>query len=235
MPGTSTVQSNGTHHGVSANSHRPSYLDTADSDYAGLSFTDQLQAQGPFALQPYQLALSGDLAADRAMPSASAAAAAPTTPGTAATALYLLEPGNTSLISIYDINQGQIGDCFLLASIGEIALWHPSAIMNMIHANADGTETVTLHLAASGQLPTYGTTQFRATTVTVTNVFPSYAVNNGATQDVVNGVKEIWVQVLEKAVATLEGGYNSIAYGGYPEIAMEELTGQQASWMSPGS
>ena len=46
--------------------------------------------------------------------------------------LYLQETGDTSLISVNDINQGQIGDCFLLSSIGEIALWHPSAITNMI-------------------------------------------------------------------------------------------------------
>ena len=236
MPGTATVQSNSTHHGVSANGHRPSYLDTADSDYAAPSFTDQLQTSGPFALQPYQLTLSSGLAADRAMPSASAAAAPPGTPGTGATALYLQEAGETSLISIYDINQGQIGDCFLLSSIGEIALWHPDAITNMITANANGTETVTLHLAASGQLPTYGTTSFKTTTVTVNNnTFLSDGVNSGATQDVVNGVKEIWVQVLEDAVATLGGGYNSISNGGSPMIAMEELTGQATTWMSPAS
>ena len=160
--------------------------------------------------------------------------APPSTPGAATTALYLQEPGDLSVISVNDINQGQLGDCFLLAAIGEIALWHPNAIMNMIYANPDGTETVTLNLAANGQLPTYGTTSFKPTTVTVNNTFPSNAVNNGATQDVVAGVKEIWVQVLEKAVATLGGGYNSIANGGSPMIAMEELAGQQTSWISPG-
>ena len=51
----------------------------------------------------------------------------------------------------------------------------------------------------------------------------------------VNGQKEIWVQVLEKAVATLGGGYNYIANGGNPMIAMEELTGQSTTSMSPAS
>jgi len=74
--------------------------------------------------------------------------------------LYLQEAGDASLISVRDINQGQMGDCFLLSSIGEIALFHPSAIMNMITVNADGTESVTLYLAASGALPTFGTTSF---------------------------------------------------------------------------
>jgi hypothetical protein len=85
-----------------------------------------------------------------------ATAAAPPTVYATATltqVLYLQEAGNTSLIAVSDINQGQIGDCFLLSSIGELALWHPSAITDMICANANGTETVTLYLAATGQLP----------------------------------------------------------------------------------
>ena len=149
--------------------------------------------------------------------------------------LYLQETGDPALISVNDIHQGQIGDCFLLSSIGELALWHPSAITNMIRVNADGTETVTLYVAASGALPWFGTTSFKAVSVTVNNIFPSNVVNNGASQDVLNGQKEIWVQVLEKAVATLNGGYNAIANGGYPVISMEELTGQAATWISPSS
>lgn len=149
--------------------------------------------------------------------------------------LYLQEAGTTAAISVYDINQGQIGDCFLLSPIGEIALWRPSAITNMIHANANGTETVTLYVASNGSLPGYDTTGYKAVSVTVSNVFPTNTVNNGATQDVVNGQREIWVQVLEKAVATLDGGYAAIANGGYPFGAMEELTGQAATCVSPGS
>src|SRR5262249_46744292 len=164
-----------------------------------------------------------------ALPSIVRTSAAPTQ------VLYLQEQGESSVINVLDINQGQIGDCFLLSSIGEIALFHPSAIMNMINANADGTETVTLYLASNGQLPTYGTTSFKPTYINVTNSFPSYAVNNGASQDVYNGQKEIWVQVLEKAVATLNGGYNGIAYGGNPMIAMAELVGQPTTWTSPTS
>jgi hypothetical protein len=149
--------------------------------------------------------------------------------------LYLQEVGDPTPISVNDIHQGQFGDCFLLSSIGEIALWHPSAITNMIHVNAIGSETVTLYLGANGSLPTFGTTSFTPTSITVKNAFQSNAVNNGATQDVLNGQKEIWVQVLENAVATLNGGYSGIAGGGYPVIAMEELTGQAASWMSASS
>ncbi len=49
------------------------------------------------------------------------------------------------------------------------------------------------------------------------------------------GVKEIWPAVLEKAVAMLDGGYNAIAHGGNPVLAMETLTGRTATYLSPAS
>jgi hypothetical protein len=150
-------------------------------------------------------------------------------------ALYLTEAGDTTAISYDDIHQGQIGDCFLLSSIGEITLTNPSFISNMIKTNANGTETVTLYENKTGALPTFGTSSYKSITETVTNTFQSNAVNNGATQDVVGNQKEIWVQVLEKADAQLSGGYNAISNGGNPMIAMEELTGKAASYMSPAS
>jgi hypothetical protein len=152
--------------------------------------------------------------------------------GTSGMALYLTEAGDTAAISVSDLHQGQIGDCYLISSIGELALNHASAISNMIHVNADRSETVKLYIGANGRLPTFGTTMYKQVGVTVTNVFPNYAVNNGASQDVVGGVKEIWPQVIEKAVATLYGGYGAIANGGNPVITMEELTGHEALPMS---
>jgi hypothetical protein len=161
-------------------------------------------------------------------------AAAPTA-DTPTDTLYVPEPGDPSGISIDNINQGQIGDCFLLSSIGELALFHPASITDMIHVNANGTETVTLHEASSGTLPGFGTTSFDSVNVTVTNSFPGDAVNNGADQAVYGGYKAIWPQVLEKAVATLDGGYNAISGGGSPVIAMEELTGHPATYISPSA
>jgi Calpain family cysteine protease len=148
-------------------------------------------------------------------------------------ALFLTEAGTTTAISVADINQGQLGDCFLLSSFGEEALFHPSAITNMIHNNGNGTETVTLYTDRSGHLPTFGSTSFKAATVTINNSFPTNSVDNGAKQDVVGRQKEIWPQVVEKANATFNGGYGAIANGGYPVLAMEELTGQMAASISP--
>ena len=150
-------------------------------------------------------------------------------------ALYLTEAGDKTAISVGDLHQGQIGDCFLISSIGELALFHSANLSSMIKPGANGTETVTLYTAANGSLPTFGTSAFKAVSVTVSNLFPTYSVNNAANQDVVGSQKEIWAQVVEKAVATLYGGYGAIAYGGNPMIAMEELTGKSATCMSPAS
>ena len=149
--------------------------------------------------------------------------------------LFGQETGDTVAISVNDIHQGQLGDCFLLSAIGEIALNSPSTIMSMIHANADGTETVTLHGDARGHLPVTLGAPAATLTETVTNVFDSRAVNNGAGQDVVGGQKEIWAQVMEKAYAQAGGGYASIANGGSPVLALEALTGHAASFQSGAS
>lgn len=155
------------------------------------------------------------------------------TPAAPATALFLTEAGDTAAISVNDLHQGQIGDCFLVASIGEMALFHPTAISNMIKVNADGTETVTLYTDKTGAPVYFGDTAFKAKAITINNVFQSNAINNGATQDVVGGTKEIWGQVMEKAVATLDGGYGAISNGGNPMIAMEQLTGHSATAVAP--
>ena len=152
-----------------------------------------------------------------------------------AQALYLTEPGTGTPISVGDINQGQLGDCYLLSSIGEIALLKPAFISNAIHTNGNGTESVTLYACSNGRLPTGISTSFKAVTETVTNKFPNTSVNNGAAQDVVGNQKEIWPQVLENAYASLIGGYGAIGSGGSPLIAMEELTGHAASAVSPAN
>ena len=163
----------------------------------------------------------------------SGSSTAPQTPSQAQ-ALYLQEPGTATPISVDDIHQGQIGDCYLLSSIGEMALNDPGAISNMIHSNPNGTETVTLYTGPSGQMPGIATVSFKPVSVTVSNVFPTVSVDNGSAQDVVGNQKEIWPQVLEKAVATLDGGYGVIDAGGNPTTAMEQLTGHRASDLSVG-
>ena len=76
-------------------------------------------------------------------------------------------------------------------------------------------ETVILYTDRNGRLPTFSTTSFKATSVIVTKAsrpVGQQPSNPGRGRN----QKEIWPQVIEKAFATLAGGYGAIANGGYP-------------------
>ena len=196
------------------------------------SLLNQSHAADPFS-QPSDTPWA-DLAPDANDGSFSAvAAAAVIKPVPLVNVLFLQETGDTAAISVNDLHQGQFGDCFLIASIGELALTHPDAITKMIKVNANGTETVTLYTDKNGHVAGYGATAFKPVSVTIDNSFSSVGVNNASNQDVLGGQKEIWPQVLEKAIATLDGGYSAIANGGNPMIVMQELTGHTATNLAP--
>ena len=46
-----------------------------------------------------------------------------------------------------DVHQGNIGDCYFVATLGEVALRNPNAIQNMFIANSDGTFEVRFYQA----------------------------------------------------------------------------------------
>jgi hypothetical protein len=153
--------------------------------------------------------------------------------------LFLKEPGDAGDVDDKDINQGYIGDCFLLASIGEIARVSPAMIKHMIKDNKDGTYTVTLYQKEGGLWAgiksAFGDPSFKAVAVTVDGNFPAGgSASPNAGQDVVGGKKEIWPQLIEKAYAKLHGGYSGIDKGGSPQDALEALTGHKVKEKSVG-
>jgi hypothetical protein len=150
--------------------------------------------------------------------------------------LFFSEPDGAPALSYNEIDQGTLGDCWVLSSFGEEALTNPSAIPQMIHSNGNGTETVTLYTSATGQLPTSGTTSYMPVNVLVNNaLFSPVGVNGAASisQGVIGDTQAIWPQVLESAFATLNGGYAAIGAGGYPVVALEEMTGMSAISLQP--
>lgn len=122
--------------------------------------------------------------------------------------------------SMNDINQGVLGDCYLLASLAEVACQDPSLIQQMITNNGDNT---------------YGIRFF------VNGVAEYVTVNNDLADDgtIFNNSPNIWASLIEKAYAQIQAAgeitgntasndgnsYSTIGNGGFPAYALEEITG----------
>ena len=125
--------------------------------------------------------------------------------------------------SASDVNQGYLGDCYLLASLAEVASQDPSAISSMIVADGNGAYGV--RFSVDGQ----------ARYVTV----DAQLANGGA---IFNSGSNIWASLIEEAYAELQtqgdvtgnsmtagNSFTSIGNGGAPELALEEITGAAPS------
>jgi hypothetical protein len=127
--------------------------------------------------------------------------------------LPLFNPGTGGPAPDTDINQGLDGDCWFLSALGAIAARNPDLITRHVHANSNGTYTVTFYRDGHPQ------------EVTVTDDYPStpggYAYAHPST-----GGK--WAMVYEKAYAQMKGGYRAI-YGGFGQTGLADLTGAHAS------
>ena len=165
-------------------------------------------------------------------PAADSSPAGAASPGAPSDILYLAEPGDPGTIQATDINQGEIGDCWALAAVAELALFHPAAITQMIHANNDGSYTVSLYAGSGGKLPGYndpGADLVQVLETVSPSDFLPVGVNSQTGSTTVGSQTEIWPQVIESALAKLNGGFSVIDQGGWPSAAMEELTDDKAS------
>lgn len=122
--------------------------------------------------------------------------------------------------SLDDINQGAIGDCWWLASMGALANTQEGreTIRNMITENPNGTYTVRF---PDGEQ------------VTVTPFFPVKEAGNIAYAQPNGDPPVIWPLILEKALAEREGSYGELV-GGWSSKGMEALTGQKSTTYDTG-
>lgn len=132
--------------------------------------------------------------------------------------LFIHDPFDKNEIDINDVEQGSLGDCYLIAAIAAIAQQNPELIRDMIHDNGDGTYTVTFH--AKNKLLGFETDGYSDVEITVSLDGNEYAHLG----DQIGNSQEVWVQVIEKAYAEWRGGYDHIE-GGWPHKALEVLTG----------
>lgn len=133
--------------------------------------------------------------------------------------------------SYTDINQGQLGNCYFLASLAEVALRNSSAITSMFVVNGDGTYTVRFF---NGGTAAY---------VTVDSFLPTNASGNaiyaGMGRNHANAANELWVMLAEKAYVQAnqfgwirsglsgngQNAYSAIE-GGYIYAALGHITGK---------
>lgn len=119
-------------------------------------------------------------------------------------------------INITDVRQGNIGDCYFIATIASVAHLDPNLIANAITDNGDGTYSVRL-FDQTGR-PQYITVD--ADLYRYANGTPIYGRGTNP--------REIWIPIIEKAYAQMRGGYDQIGHGGSPADAIHALTGYSA-------
>jgi hypothetical protein len=128
--------------------------------------------------------------------------------------------------SYTDLNQGALGDCYLLAAAGAIAKSNTTAITNIFTDNGDGTWTVRFYYDNG---PTYVTDY-----VTVDNMLPvngSILIYAGYGSIYTNTSNELWTALLEKAYAQwnetgLEGRDGTNTYAGIASGWMDSVNSQ---------
>lgn len=135
--------------------------------------------------------------------------------------------GDTEAIMPKDVNQGALGDCWLLSSLMTLAKSNPQAIRDAITGPlSDGSYNVRLFKKKGrGKRAS-----FEAETINVTSSFVTWktggyeAYAHGGDTDK-NGNEELWVKLIEKAYAKWKGSFAKID-GGWEENALEALTGK---------
>lgn len=134
-----------------------------------------------------------------------------------------------------DVQQGHLGDCWLLASLAAVARANPGVIARGIEDHGDGTFTVTVFVEEKGALA--------ARRVQLTPEFPQYQTTllqrlwPGTTRFAYaqpgDDTEEAWVMLYEKAVAAVKGGKYEALDGGPGLEGLQMVTGTKAEFLVP--
>lgn len=148
------------------------------------------------------------------------------------------KPGDIdSLTDIHhnDVEQGYLGDCYFLAALAAVAKANPNAIRNLITPKGDGTYDVRLYVKKKKLL------DWRGLNPVIVNITAELPTHKEGGRDVpiyaAEGDKELWVPLVEKAYAELNGKKYKSKYkrieGGYGTQGIEAITGQEADKFNP--
>lgn len=119
-----------------------------------------------------------------------------------------------------DVNQGNTGDCYFMAAIGEVALQDPNAIESMIVSDGGGVYGVRFEVDGQDDWVTVN-----SSLPTLTSASP-WA--NGSDLEFANG-DVLWPALLEKAFAEVSPGDSYAAISGGTGAVLSEITGQSVS------
>ena len=133
--------------------------------------------------------------------------------------------------SYTDVQQGEVGDCYFLAALAEIAIQNRSAITSMFIVNGDGTYTVRFFNGSQAQYVTVD--QQLPTTSSGTLIFDGLGASAASASNV------LWVALAEKAYVEINecgwirpsglgGGVNVYTdiSSGDPYMVLGQVTGQ---------
>jgi hypothetical protein len=150
--------------------------------------------------------------------------------------LFVKGAGDVDEVSMNDVKQRNLGDCYFMSALAAVARTDPQRIKDMVVDHGDGTYTVTFKQRV-GSDP-YA--QFIDHPITVTGDFPGGVSGRGhaAGGDLTDqGTLEIWPLVFEKAFGQYmntvnpyemfkDNPYGQLAWAGTPLLALEALTGR---------
>ncbi len=133
-------------------------------------------------------------------------------------------------VSLNDITQGQLGDCYFMAALGAIARIKPDWIKGLIKENKEDPKD---KAAVTSYSVTFYDSDLDAVTEKITPSFPVTTYGNPAyaqsgDYDSANQSYELWPMIMEKAYAKWYDGYANIE-SGYVDTALRQLTGKSAS------
>jgi hypothetical protein len=120
-----------------------------------------------------------------------------------------------------DVNQNGLGDCWIMATMAEVAHRAPGLIENMITTNDNGTYTIRLYSTPlSNGLPTPGVPVY----ITVDTELPATAWFAGWPHNV------LWGALMEKAFAEWQTLAPTAAHVNYDQYSYQDIQGGNAMW-----
>ena len=130
--------------------------------------------------------------------------------------------------SFDDVEQGKLGDCYLLSSLSAVAKAHPEWLERIIEELPNDQIAVRFFDIASGQrvrVVVDSRLAVRGADAGRRRGWPLFA---RGTQPADRARMLRWGPLVEKAYAQWKGGYEAMGHGGRPSRALQEITGHPA-------